>query len=113
LLTQVGGVDVVAQGEPRASRPYLLPRNNSQCVISKTGVMEGKKKNEKERYGLDAVGSLSNHIHAAHLGEQVGKLLAGQLFVVDDERGRGSCGAKEERSLIVGRLPRRVNCGGC
>ena len=38
-------------------------------------------------HGFNAVGPLCHHLHAAHLAEQVPELVAGQLFVVDDERG--------------------------
>ena len=59
--------------------------------------------------GLDAVGSLRHHIHAAHLVEQILQLVAGQLFVVDDERGDRH--AQPEAS-IVGREPGRGQLRG-
>ncbi len=40
-------------------------------------------------HGLDAIGSLGHHFHAAHLGKQILELVASQLFVVDNERGEG------------------------
>ena len=46
-------------------------------------------------HSLDAVGSLRHDLHAAHLVEQVGQLLASQLFVVDDERGESHAGLKQ------------------
>ncbi len=39
--------------------------------------------------GLNAVGALGNHVHVAHRIEQVFELVAGQLFIVDNERGNG------------------------
>ena len=44
--------------------------------------------------GLNAVRSLGNDIDAADGVEQVLELVAGQLFVVDDERGDGHSGPK-------------------
>ena len=44
--------------------------------------------------GFDSVGSLGDHIHAAHGFEQVLELVAGQLFVVDDERGERHADAR-------------------
>ena len=50
-------------------------------------------------HGLNAVSSLGHHVHAAHLFEQVLELVAGQLFVVDDERGDGQAGQPIESSI--------------
>jgi hypothetical protein len=40
-------------------------------------------------HGFNPVGSLGNYINAAHGIEQILELIAGQLFVIDDERGDG------------------------
>ncbi len=56
--------------------------------------------------GLNAVRSLRHHIHPAHLGQKIAKLVAGQLFVVDDERGD----VHANRTSIVGSEPASVNC---
>ncbi len=68
-------------------------------------------------HGLDAVGSLRHHLHAAHLAEQVLQLLAGQLFVVDDERGEGHVNQKRRqldcrKAARLGQL-QRMNWLGC
>jgi len=45
-------------------------------------------------HGLDAVGSLRT-TSTRPPGQAVGKLLASQLFVVDDKRGNGHAGQKK------------------
>ena len=40
-------------------------------------------------HGLDTVAALGYDVHAAHRLEKILELVAGQLFIVDDERGQG------------------------